>query len=231
MSSTILTVASLFYHIIVYPFARLVGWIVRLWARWEVRGAENVPKEGSLLVVANHMHLIDVLILAVSLGRKATFMAKEELFRSRLQAYMMYSLGTFPVQRGRMDLPAMRKAKQVLDNGGVLIMFPEGKRSDNASLQQGKQGSVTVALRSGAPVLPVGIYGTEKVKGIASVLHRPRVVVNIGRPFYLLSDNNNNKSTKDKRAEFIDVIMRHIAELLPPEYHGVYNSDKVQHEN
>lgn len=230
MSTTKPAGASELYHVI-YPFARLVGWVIRLWARWEVKGKENVPRKGALIVIANHMHIIDVLILAVSLGRKATFMAKEELFRSKLQGYMMYCLGCFPVHRGRIDLQAMRRAQQVLTDGGVLIIFPEGMRSKNASLQQGKQGSVSIALRSGAPILPIGIYGTEKVKGFASTLHRPRVVFNIGRPFHLPSDENEGKSVKDKRADYTDVIMQHIAEMLPAEYHGAYNVDKSGNDN
>ncbi len=188
--------------------------------------------EGPLIVVANHMNLVDVPILAVSLGRKATFMAKEELFRSKLQSYIMYALGSFPVQRGQMDLQAIRRAKQVLADGGVLIMFPEGRRSDDAQLQTGKQGSAMIALRTGAPVLPVGITGTENVKGILSILRRPHVIVNIGQPFNLPPVNDdNNKSTREKRAEITELVMKRIAELLPAEYRGAYNGEKTTYEN
>lgn len=231
MSTSKLTITSLFYHII-YAIARLVARIIRLWARWQVRGVENVPKEGPLIVVANHMNLVDVLILAVSLGRKATFMAKEELFRPKLQSYIMYSLGTFPVRRRQVDLQAIRRAKQVLDDGGVLIIFPEGRRSDDAQLQAGKHGSAMIALRTGVPILPVGIIGTENLKGVFSVLRRPQVVVNIGHPFNLPPvDNNNNKSTKEKRAEVTELVMKSIAELLPAEYRGAYKGEEAEYEN
>jgi 1-acyl-sn-glycerol-3-phosphate acyltransferase len=231
MSTSRLTVTSLFYHII-YAIARLIARIIRLWARWQVRGVENVPKEGPLVVVANHMNLIDVPILAVSLGRKATFMAKEELFRSRLQGSIMYALGSFPVHRAQIDLQAIRRAKQVLDDGGVLIMFPEGKRSDDARLQPGKQGSAMIALRTGVPILPVGIIGTENLKGVLSILRRPRIIVNIGQPFSLPPiDNNGDKSAKEKRAEVTELVMKHIAELLPAGYRGAYSGGKTEREN
>lgn len=209
-------------YYIVYTFIRLVSWFLRLWARWEIRGAENVPRDGALLVVANHMNLVDVPLLAVSLGRKAAFMAKEELFRYKLQSYFWYGAGSFPVRRGRTDLKAMRRAQRVLATGGVLVIFPEGTRSGNGKLQPGLPGSALVALHSGAPILPVGISGTERIRGLASLLRRPRVTVNMGRPFYLPENNNSEKSGKEKRLELTRIVMEHIAELLPPEYRGVY---------
>lgn len=218
-----------FYHIL-YPIARLIGWIVRLWGRWQVIGKENVPKAGPLVVVANHFNLVDVPLLATSLGRKAAFLAKEELFRSKLLSFIMYSSGSFPVHRGRLDRKAIRKAQQVLAKGGVLAIFPEGRRSENAQLQPALSGAVLIALRSGVPILPVAISGTEKLTGVTSALRRPRVTINFGHPFYL--PPINSKLTKEKRAELTNLVMQHIAELLPPEYRGNYIGKKSrQHEN
>ncbi len=191
-----------------------------LLTRWQVRGRENVPSEGPVLVVSNHMNLADVPLLGISFGRKVIFMAKKELFRFKLSGYILGSLGSFPVHRGRMDRKAIRQALQVLADGLVLALFPEGMRSRTAKLRSAFSGSALIALRSGAPILPVGIAGTEKIKGIAWVLHRPEVVVNIGRPFYL--PPVGSRLTKAELAEYTDFIMRHIAELLPPEYRGHY---------
>lgn len=207
------------YHII-YPIVKLLGGIVHLWGRWQVRGKENVPKKGPLIVVANHFNLTDPILLAVSLGRKAMFMAKEELFRSKLLGYIMHNLGSFPVHKGRFDRKAIRQAQQVLARGKALIIFPEGSRSMNAQLQPALSGSVLIALRSGVPILPVAIAGTEKIKGVTSVLRRPQVTINIGHPFYL--PPINNRLTKETRAELTNFVMQRIAELLPPEYHGNY---------
>jgi len=191
-----------------------------LLTRYHVRGRENIPKHGPIVVVANHINLADPPLLGVSLGRKVIFMAKEELFRSRFLAYFVRGFGSFPVQRGRVDKKALRQAEQLLAQGLALVMFPEGKRSGDARLQPAFSGSALIASRCGVPILPVGITGTEKIKGVAWLLHRPQITVNIGQPFYLSSVNS--KSKKAKLAEFTNSIMEHIAELLPLEYRGNY---------
>jgi 1-acyl-sn-glycerol-3-phosphate acyltransferase len=101
-------------------------------------------------------------------------------------------------------------------------MFPEGTRSKNAQLQPAFPGSALIALHNSVPILPVGITGMEKVKkGLFwMLLHRPKVMVNIGCPFYL--PPANDKLTKAELAELANYIMEHIAELLPPEYQGHY---------
>ena len=204
------------YHIV----RTLIAVLLKLLTRWQVRGGENVPRQGGLLVVANHLHNADPPLVGVSLGRKAVFMAKQELFRSRLSSYFMRNLGTFPVRRGRLDRRALRQAEQVLAQGLALIMFPEGMRSRNAQLMPAFPGSVVIALRNGVPILPVGITGTEKMKGIAWLWRRPQITVNIGRPFSL--PVVNSRLTKVELAELTSSVMERIAELLPVEYHGNY---------
>lgn len=196
--------------------------ILLLLSRWEVKGKENVPREGPVIVVANHMTVLDPPMLSVSLGRYAQIMAKEELFRSRASSYLMYGLGAFPVHRGRLDRQAMRVAEKALADGGILIVFPEGQRSRNGQLQRASDGATLIALRSGVPILPVGITGTERVSGIWSVLRRPRLTVNIGRSFHLPPTND-----KLDRTECTQYIMEHIAEVLPAEYRGIYAGGKT----
>src|SRR5512134_2313143 len=93
-------------------------WAVRLFfflfTRFEVRGRENVPRNGGVLVSANHLSLADPPVVGVSLGRATYFMAKEELFRSRLSGYFVSRFGAFPVHRGRLDREALRQAERVL---------------------------------------------------------------------------------------------------------------------
>lgn len=187
--------------------------------RLEVRGRENIPTEGPVLVVANHLNLTDPPLLGISLGRKMMFMAKEELFRSPLTAYFVGNFGAFPVHRGKLDRKAIRQSQQVLTDGLALIMFPEATRSKSARLQRAFPGSALIAMRGGVPVLPVGIAGTEKIKGIGWILRRPRITVNIGPPFYLPA---NQKLSRAELIENTDLIMERIAELLPPKYRGVY---------
>jgi len=209
-----------FYHI----GKVVVRTLFRLFTRWQVKGKENVPPQGPVLVVANHLHAVDPPLLGVSLGRELIFMAKEELFRSRFLAYFLSGLGSFPVHRGKLDRKAIRQSEQVLADGRALVMFPEASRSHNAQLQAALPGSALFASRHGVPVLPVGIIGTEQIKGLVSVLRRPRITVNIGQPFYLPSPES--KLTRAELAGHTELIMQRIAELLPSRYRGVYSGGK-----
>lgn len=204
-----------------YYVARvIIRVILKLLTTCQVRGKENVPSQGPLVIVANHLSLADPPILGVSLGRKVIFMAKEELFRPRVVGYFISSFGAFPVHRGRLDRKAMRQAYQVLADGLVLAMFPEGTRSLSGRLQSGLPGPALIAIRSGTPILPVGIIGTEKIRGVTWLLHRPKITVNIGHPFYLPSASS--RLPKAELAELSNSIMERIAELLPQKYRGDY---------
>ena len=213
-------------HWVYYVGRFLTRTVLLLLTRWRVRGEENIPGQGPLLIVVNHLNLTDPPIVGVSIGRKAMFLAKEELFRSRFSGYFMRNFGAFPVRRGGMNNEVLRKAEQLLKQGVALIMFPEGRRSLGAQLAPALSGAALIASRSGAPVLPVGISGTEKIKGIAWVFRRPRVTVNIGFPFSL--PQVNGKLTRAELTECTDSIMAHIAELLPAEYQGNYAERKNQ---
>ena len=194
-----------------------------LLTRWRVRGKENVPSQGPVLIVANHLNLADPPLLGFSLGRKAIFMAKEELFRSRFSSYFIRNFGAFPVHRGKPDKKALRQAERVLAEGLALVMFPEGARSHNAQLQPAFSGSAVIALRNRVPILPVGITGTEKIKGVGWLLRRPQITVNIGPPFTLAPVSS--KASKEELAELTSFIMERIAELLPPDYRGRYSGN------
>jgi len=197
----------------------LARMLLALLTRWQVNGRENIPSEGPLLVVANHLHAFDPVVVALSLNRKVIFMAKEELFRCRLRAYILRGFGSFPVHRGRLDMKALRLANQLLAQGLALAIFPEGKRSFNGQLQPALPGSALIAARNGAPILPIGITGTENAGGgIAWLLRRPRITVNIGRTFFL--PPAGSRLTKAELAERAQLITSHIAQLLPEDYHG-----------
>ena len=202
-----------------YYFGRiLVRMLLRLFTRWQVQGKENIPSQGPLLVVSNHINLADPPLLAVSLSRKVFFMAKEELFQSKFSSYFVSGFGAFPIHRGKIDRKALHQAKRVLAEGLALAMFPEGERSKTTKLQPGFPGSALVALQNKVPILPVGITGTERIKGITWLLRRPRLMVNIGAPFQLPAVNG--KQSKRELTELTNLIMRRIADLLPMEYRG-----------
>jgi len=212
--------------LVYYAGRFLTRMLLLLLTHWRVKGRENIPEQGPLLIVANHINLADPPILGVSIRRKVMFMAKEELFRSRFSRYIIRNFGAFPVHRGQLDRRALRQAEQLLARGWALVMFPEGRRSNNAQLQTAFPGSALIALRSGVPILPAGITGTENIKGIGWLFRRPQVTVNIGYPFSLPAVNG--KLTKVELARFTNSIMERIAELLPPEYRENYAGKKKQ---
>jgi len=191
-----------------------------LLTRWQVKGKENIPAKGPVLIVSNHLSLADPPILGACIGRKTVFMAKEDLFRTRFSSYFIRNFGAFAVRRGVLDRKVLQQAEQLLTQGGALIMFPEGQRSKSTRLQPAFPGSALIASRFGVPILPVGITGTENIKGLGWCLCHPEITINIGRPFH--PPPANGRLTKAELAQLTNSIMERIAELLPPEYRGDY---------
>ena len=152
-------------------------------------------------------------------------MIKQELYYSPRGGPFVRAFGSFPVHRGKLDRQALHQAARVLEQGLALGMFPEGTRSPDAQLQQAYLGTALIALRSRAPILPVGINGTEKVKGVKAVVFgHPHITVTIGQPFFL--PTNEDKINNVQLKELTDLIMSRIAELLPEGYRGVYGNRK-----
>ena len=197
--------------------------LLSMFLRWKVNGMKNVPLNGALIVVANHVHLVDPILLMASFPRWISFMAKEELFRYPFlgviirwgQAFTVRRRGTIKDRR-----EAIKQAKDVLSKGLALGMFPEGKRNRVGRLLPGKPGSAVIASQTGTPLLPVGIIGTEKLKGMTWPWKRPAVVINIGQPFKL--PPTNGRLVKSQTKSLTDFMMRQIATLLPQENRGVY---------
>jgi len=147
-------------------------------------------------------------------------MAKEELFRGGFATFCVRNFGAFPVNRTRLTRAALDSASQYLKQGLAIAMFPEGKRSQSCCLEEAFPGSAMIAIRCQAPILPVGISGTEKIHGLKWIPHRPKIVVNIGKPFRL--PNPNGRISKEELCQCTESIMTHIAALLPAEYRGTY---------
>jgi len=189
-------------------------------SRWQVDGLENVPEEGPFIVVANHTTMFDPPLLTVSLRQPVAYMAKEELFRRWALSSLLSGLSAFPVRRGRIDRATLRAAEDVLARGDALGLFPEGTRSQGGQLKAANVGPVVIAQRCRCQLLPVGIIGTRDLGGRTGLLRRPRITVNIGRPFSL-----DDGSGKLSRAAGIQQVMERIAELLPAEYRGVYGDE------
>jgi 1-acyl-sn-glycerol-3-phosphate acyltransferase len=138
----------------------LAGGLFRHWFRLSVQGAEHMPSTGPVILCMNHESLLDIPLAVIASPRPVTFMAKKELFRKRVGGWLLQELGAFPVDRERFDLKAIRLALGVLSRGEVLGMYPEGTRTAGRLLPF-LRGAAWLAMRTGCPLLPAGIKGTE----------------------------------------------------------------------
>jgi 1-acyl-sn-glycerol-3-phosphate acyltransferase len=186
---------------------------------FKVTGERN-PPPGGLIVVSNHLSLIDPPILSACLDRRITFMAKRELFDHFLLGRLCRWWGAFPVRRGEPDREAYMHALKALEEGGLLGLFPEGTRSKGEGLMHAHMGTAMIAVRSGAPLLPVAITGSERVARFSDIFRRPRIRVHVGQPFAL--PEAPKPLIRESLEQLSDYIMMRIAELLPPAYQGAY---------
>lgn len=168
-----------------------VGWlfwtsVFRLVFPLRVLGAEHVPASGPAIVVSNHISGLDPFALAKACPRWTHFLAKEELFRNPIFAYVIRQWGAIPIDRSAADLGSARAALQVLRAGEVLAIFPEGTRSRDGELQAFRPGTVNLALKRRVPIVPAGIAGTDAALPRGGSLPRPRPVrVAFGPPLRL----------------------------------------------
>jgi 1-acyl-sn-glycerol-3-phosphate acyltransferase len=199
--------------------------VLKLALPLKIFGAENVPREGPLLVVSNHLSNADPPILVIAFPRPLFFLGKSELFRVPILGWLVRMFGGFPVERGTADRAALRTALAVMRKGQAMGIFPEGGRSRTGALVRGYPGVGLLALQSRAPVLPVGIIGTEyfPVNGEwpqKRPKSRPRgVAILFGAPFCVPSTVDGRRVTSEEATR---LIMTRIAELLPEEYRGEY---------
>ena len=211
----------------VYYFGRgLIRFLMFFFVRWRITGKENLPKDRPVLIVCNHLHIADPPIVAASIPLKCKFMAKDDLWHNRWSRFWVSNFGAFPVKRdSTIDTEAIRNSERALAEGFSVIIFPEGGRSREAQLKTAQAGAAMVAMRMKAPLVPVSITGSENLRRLVwCFFHHPTVKVTIGTPFELPPPNG--KLPREMRREMADFIMTKIAEILPPEYQGVYGTAK-----
>ncbi|PTX16923.1 lysophospholipid acyltransferase family protein [Halanaerobium congolense] len=162
----------------------------------KVRGKENLPAEGGVVLMSNHISAYDPPLLAAIFSRPVRFMAKKELFKNPIMRFVLYLADAFPVDRSKNDITAVKNALSVIRNGEVLGIFPEGTRRPEGKLGTPKSGSVMLAIKSGAPIVPIGIKNIKK-DGV--------ITVNIGEPFTMekFSKKRLSKEERKKASKFI----------------------------
>jgi 1-acyl-sn-glycerol-3-phosphate acyltransferase len=206
--------------------------LCRIFLGMRIQGLENVPASGGLLVVANHLHNADPVLISIAFPRPLHFMAKKELFGVPVIGWVISRVGSFPVDRGRADRTAIRRAQATLDQGIALGIFPEGTRSRTGRIERVHTGVGMLALRGNAPILPIAITGSERLPGSGSKKRRKEakdgmepappylgVRIVVGEAFTLPRGDNGRRLSTD---EATDVVMRRVAALLPAPYRGIY---------
>lgn len=170
--------------------------------RWKIKGKENRPELGSLVIMANHVSFLDPPVVGCIMNRPVHFMAKEDLFKIPVISWFIKKMGAFPIKRGKPDRKALRKSLAVLKNEEILGLFPEGTRYKQGKPGKARSGAVVIPIRMKAPILPVGI----KYKGL-------RLYISIGQPFEL-KGFYNRKLTRNDVKQAGDIIMKKIKDEL-----------------
>jgi len=171
----------------------------------EIKGIENIPKEGSVIIASNHISNFDPLFVAFPVERQIRFMAKKEIFNFPFIGKLVKSLGSFPVNRGGGDREAIRTSLEILRNNEILGIFPEGTRNKSGTLGKGHTGVGIFALKSKAVVIPVGIKSSFKLFST--------VEISYGNPVNLTHLYKERQSTEDVN-EATKLIMDSIRKVL-----------------
>ncbi len=194
-----------------YYLGRFIAWVyLRILYRVKVHGIENVPGRKPFIICSNHINWMDPLTIGTSIpaSYRVHYMAKNELFKNFVIAFLLRKVGAFPVKRENADYTAIKRAYRLLKEGQVLGLFPEGSRSKSGRLQKAYNGAALIAVRSGVPIIPVAVVGPYR-------FFKP-VHLYIGPPFVLRPLVYEKKDEKKEQLEEMSrVIMENIARLQP----------------
>lgn len=195
--------------------------ILKCIARIDALGIEHIPAEGGFVGVINHLSSFDPLpVLATAPVRPTTVFAAIEHRGDFIAGWVLDRLGAIWIDREEPGREALRIALNELALGTAIVIAPEGTRSKTGALQAGKTGAAYLATRANVPVLPVAVWGTEQIKHNLRRLKRTDVHLRYGKPIRFPGGRPDSKMLQ----EYTDLIMRHMALLLPPPYRGVYAS-------
>ena len=204
-----------------YQPSRRFGQIIwSLTGRLTISGQEAMPPFGPLLVASNHLSMNDAGTLVVALPRPIVFLAKKELWNKPIGRFYCDAVGAVPLDRQRGGGEALRYALEALQQDQAILMFPEGGISQTGQLRRARTGLAWLALKTQAPILPVGISGSEKFPAWRMPVPLASWQVNIGTPF--TPPQVDGPITKPLLNSVTNMIMERIAALLPESYRGVY---------
>lgn len=187
--------------------------------RLDVSGTENIPIDGPLLVVSNHLSLIDPVLHGVLFPRNLFAMAKKEIFTNRVTAWIWAGCNTFPVDRHGQSRSALKIARGILADNGRLLIFIEGSRAPSPGMIRAQSGAALLVRQTGCMVLPAAVWGTERAWPRGG--RRPRracMHLRYGPPFVIPAE----LMTAGDRRAVSDFMAEHVAAMLPEAYRGYY---------
>jgi 1-acyl-sn-glycerol-3-phosphate acyltransferase len=192
----------------------------RFLAKFEtVEGLEHFPASGPAILMINHIAFIDPIVVLSCLPRNVVPMAKQEVFRIPIWGIFPWLWQVIPVSRGEVDRRALRRAMEVLEAGEIVLLAPEGTRSPQ--LQRGKVGVAYLGSKTGAPVIPVAVEGTENYPAITPAQRRqPGVVVRLGKPFHFRT--GEGRVNREMLRTMTDEAIYVLAGMLPASRRGEY---------
>lgn len=165
-----------------------------------VQGEENVPRTGPVLMVSNHISYLDPPAIGDASPRRVVFMAKAELFKVKPLGFLLRGVDSFPVKRGEPDRYAFKNTLTMLEEGRCVCIFPEGTRQPVGELGQAEPGAALFAMKTGSPVVPVYVSGTEKMLARDNRLRRARVTVTFGEPFFIARNADRDEAGREMMA-------------------------------
>jgi len=202
-------------------FDSLVSLLIRATCRIDARELEKVPPSGPLLVVFNHINFLEApLFYLLMRPRRMYGVMKVELSRMPVVKSIALRWGGIPLQRGAPPSAAFRKVGELLSEGAIIGLAPEGTRSRNGHLQKGNPGVVTLALQNDVPILPVAHHGSQNLWKNLRRFRRTEIRFRVGTPFKLAAPERVNK---ESRKLLTEQMMKQLALLLPPELRGEYS--------
>jgi len=200
----------------------IMRFIMNIISRVDLRGMENMP-EGNFILAANHLGRLDTAILLYAIDREDIIMPIAEKYRNHpLFGMLGRSIHAIWLNRFEADYAALRDILKRMEQGGLMVIAPEGTRSKTEALQEGKMGVAFLASKSGYPVVPVALTGTEDRVVLENIkrFRKSHITATAGKPFYIEIPRGRERDQAMREAT--DEIMCNLAVLLPEKYRGVY---------
>jgi len=198
--STRLAGSKLFDRIAYQTVRFIVTAFCRTWCRMTIEGADNIPAEGPFLLAPTHRSILDTPIASGVTRRRMRFMGADKYWKNNAFGRLLTALGGFPVTRGTADREALKRCISVLERGEPLVLFPEGERKSGPLVQPLFDGATYVAVKSGVPIVPVGIGGSEAAMPKGAKFIKPRKVhVAVGAPIMGATQARAGATPKEQR--------------------------------